>query len=299
MINRYVSPTELRRLISALLVVVGFIALATLFGFIVLPGLRFQAHTAQESPVVAVQGDTGWLDPTDTPITAKQVIPPIDPKTVLTPNSELMARGKALYGQTCAPCHGADGKGDGPAGKGLTPAPRNFTAKAGWRNGTRLEDVYRTLDEGLKGSSMVSYNYLSKKDRMALAHVVQSLGAFDHGINDPKAIAGLEKLFASAGEVIPNRIPLRLAVDRLVQEFQAAPELPELKDRAASPILQEAILDPTRAATTLAGIPGWQTSEQVLAKALLPGLPANGFAPAVAGYSPARWKELRTGLLGR
>ena len=296
MINRYVSPTELRRLISTLLVVVGFIALNALFGFIVLPGLRFQAHTAQESPVVAVQGDTGWLDPTDTPITARQVIPPIDPKTVLTPNPELMARGKVLYAQTCVPCHGIYGKGDGPAGKGLTPAPRNFTANAGWKNGTRLEDVYRTLDEGLKGSSMASYNYLSKKDRMALAHVVQSLGAFDHGSSDPKAIAGLEKLFADAGEVIPNRIPLRLAVDHLVQEFQAAPPL---KNRATSPILQEAILDPSRAAQTLAGIPGWQTSERVLAKALLPGLPANGFAPAVAGYSPARWKELRIGLLGR
>jgi mono/diheme cytochrome c family protein len=295
-IDRYVSPAELRRLVSALLVVVGFIALVALFGFIVLPGLRFQAHTAQESPVVAVQGDTGWLDPTDTPITPKQVIPPIDPKTVLTPNPELMARGKALFDQTCAPCHGTGGKGDGPAGKGLTPAPRNFTANAGWKNGTRLEDVYRTLDEGLKGSSMASYNYLSKKDRMALAHVVQSLGAFDHGSSDPKAIAGLEKLFAGAGEVIPNRIPLRLAVDHLVQEFQAAPPL---KNRAASPILQEAVLDPIRAAQTLAGILGWQTSERVLTKALLPGLPGNGFAPAVAGYPPARWKELRIGLLGR
>jgi len=50
-IDRYVSPAELRRLVSALLVVVGFIALVALFGFIVLPGLRFQAHTAQESPV--------------------------------------------------------------------------------------------------------------------------------------------------------------------------------------------------------------------------------------------------------
>jgi mono/diheme cytochrome c family protein len=295
-IDRYVSPAELRRLVSALLVVVGFIALVGLFGFIVLPGLRFQAHTAQESPVIAVQGDSGWLDPTDTPITPRQVLPPIDPKTVLTPNPELMARGKALFAQTCATCHGIGGKGDGPAGKGLKPPPRNFTANLGWKNGTRLEDVYRTLDEGIKGSSMTSFNYLSKKDRMALAHVVQSLGAFDHGVNDPQAIAGLEKLFGSTGEVIPNRIPLRLAVDRLVQEFQAAPAL---KNRDASPILQEAILNPTRAAQTLSGIPGWQTSERVLAKALLPGLPANGFAPAVAGYSPARWKELWTGLLGR
>jgi mono/diheme cytochrome c family protein len=295
-IDRYVSPAELRRLISTLFVVVGFIALVALFGFIVLPGLRFQAHTAQESPVLAVQGDTGWLDPTDTPITPKQVIPPIDPKTVLTPNPALLARGKTLYGQTCVPCHGIGGKGDGPAGKGLNPAPRNFTASVGWKNGTRLEDVYSTLDQGINGSSMVSYSFLSKSDRMALAHFVQSLGAFDHGVNDPKAIAALEKLFASAGEVIPNRIPLRLAVDHLVQEYQAAPAL---KNRATSPILHEAILDPARAARTLAGIPGWQTSDRVLAKALLPDLSCNGFAPAVAGYSPARWKELHAGLLGR
>src|SRR5690606_4649488 len=37
-----------------------------------------------------------------------------------------VARGKALYAQHCAACHGADGKGDGPAAKGLEPAPSNF-----------------------------------------------------------------------------------------------------------------------------------------------------------------------------
>jgi mono/diheme cytochrome c family protein len=221
-IHDYLSPEEIKRLLSALTLVIGFIAIVALFAFIVVPGLRYQAYTLADAPVEAVQGETGWLDPTDYPAMAKQIIPPIDPKTVMTPNPELMARGKAVFAQTCATCHGTEGKGDGPAGAGLTPKPRNFTQNAGWKNGTRLENIYKTLDEGIKGSSMVSYKDLSKRDRMALAHVVQSLGSFDHGANDPKAMAELEKLFASAGEVIPNRIPVHRAVDILCQEYQAS-----------------------------------------------------------------------------
>ncbi len=221
-IDDYLSPEELKRLASALLLVLGFISIAAFFGFTVVPGLRYQAHTTPDAPIQAVQGETGWLDPTDYPVMAREVIPPIDPATVLTPNPALMARGKALYAQTCATCHGPEGKGDGPGGTGLTPKPRNFTEKSVWKNGTRLEDIYKTLDEGIKGSSMVSYNYLSKKDRMALAHVVQSLGTFDHGASDPKAIANLEKLFASAGEVIPNRIPVGRAVAVLCREYAEA-----------------------------------------------------------------------------
>jgi mono/diheme cytochrome c family protein len=220
-LSDYLSPEELKRLASALLVVIGFIAIAAFFGFTVVPGLRYQAHTS-ESAVQAVQGETGWLDPTDYPAMAREVIPPIDPATVMTPNPALMTRGKAVFAQTCATCHGPEGRGDGPGGTGLNPKPRNFTEKAAWKNGTRLEDIYKTLDEGIKGSSMVSYNYLTKKDRMALAHVVQSFGTFDHGANDPKAMAALEKLFASAGEVIPNRIPVARAVDALCREYAEA-----------------------------------------------------------------------------
>jgi mono/diheme cytochrome c family protein len=226
-INDYLSPDELKRLLGALVLVLGFIFIAAFFGFTIVPGLRYQAHTLPDAPVQAVQGETGWLDPTEYPAMAREIIPPIDPKTVMTPNPALMARGKALFAQNCATCHGPEGKGDGAAGKGLTPRPRNFTEKTGWKNGTRVEDIYKTLEEGLKGSSMVSYNYLPKKDRMALAHVVQSLGAFDHGVSDPKALAGLEKLFASAGEVIPNRIPVSRAVDALCREYaEAHPQPP-------------------------------------------------------------------------
>jgi mono/diheme cytochrome c family protein len=140
----------------------------------------------------------------------------------MTPNPELMARGRALFAQSCATCHGPEGKGDGPGGAGLTPKPRNFTQPAAWKNGHQLEAIYKTLDEGIKGSSMVSYKDLSKRDRMALAHVVQSFCAFGPAPSDPKALAALEKLFGSAGEVIPNRIPVAQAVKTLCREYADA-----------------------------------------------------------------------------
>jgi mono/diheme cytochrome c family protein len=292
MIDRYVSPAEFRRLVSALLVVLGFIALAALFGFIVVPGLRYQAHTNPDSPVQGAQGQTGWLDPTDYPAAPKQVIPPIDPSTVMTPTPRLLEEGRELFGRNCATCHGPEGKGDGPGAKGLNPAPRNFTTPAGWKNGTRLEDIYRTLDEGIKGSAMVAYRDLRRKDRMALVHFVQSLGAFDHGPSDPQAHDALAKSFASAGEVIPNRIPVRTAMTRLSREFQAAPAL-----ASGDPVLREYVRDGRKAAQTLAGLPGWETSDEILAKGVVATLPGNGFAPAVATCAPSRWKELRLALV--
>lgn len=36
--------------------------------------------------------------------------------------------GKALFAKNCASCHGAAGRGDGPAGKGLNPAPADLAA---------------------------------------------------------------------------------------------------------------------------------------------------------------------------
>ncbi len=34
--------------------------------------------------------------------------------------------GKQAYDEKCAACHGASGKGDGPAGAALTPPPQDF-----------------------------------------------------------------------------------------------------------------------------------------------------------------------------
>ena len=295
MIDRYVSPSEFKRLLSALLVVAGFICIVAVFAFLLVPGMRNANEPQAEVAVNAVQGDSGWLDPAEYPASARKVISSIDPKTVMTPNPELMARGRDLYAQTCVPCHGPEGKGDGPAGLSLNPKPRNFTQDAGWKNGTHLDEIFRTLDEGIKDSAMVSYNDLSKRDRMALVHMVQSLGTFDHGALDPKAQASLEKLFASEGEVIPTRIPVSAAVRRLTQEAQAVPPITGME----RPFVREGISDAGRAAQTLAGIPGWRENAQAFSKGVLAGLPSNGFAPCVATFTQAQWSEFHDTLARR
>ncbi len=290
MIEQYVSPAEFKRLMSALLAVIGFICIAMFFAFLIVPGLRYQAHTSDETTVMPVQGENGWLDQTDYLPSKKQVIPPIDPKTVMSPNPELLARGKSIFDQTCATCHGATGLGDGAGGKGLTPHPRNFTANAEWKNGTRIEDIFKTLEEGIKGSAMNSFSYLSKKDRMALIHYVTSLGAFDHGQSDPKARAALENLFASVGEEIPNRIPVREAIDNLVHEYRVPKAVNQCIN---SPQFGGAVIDSSRAAQTLALMGPNDGTDASFARDVALGAPNNGFAVKVDSYSTSRWNQLR------
>ncbi len=294
MIEQYVSPAEFKRLMSALLAVVGLICIAILFAFLIVPGLRYQAHTSDETTVLAVQGESGWLDQTDYLPSKKQVIPPIDPKAVMTATPELLERGKAIFTRTCATCHGVTGVGDGPGGKGLNPPPRNFTANVGWKNGTRIEDIYKTLEEGIKGSGMTSFSYLSKKDRMALIHYVTSLGAFDHRPSDPRARAALENLFASVGEVIPNRIPVRQAIALLVREYRRPNAVNQCVE---APLFEGTVVDGARAAQTVSQLGADNALNTAFARDIGMGMPYNGFAVKVDSFSMSRWNQLRLCLL--
>lgn len=72
--------------------------------------------------------------------------------------------GRELYMEYCMPCHGAEGKGDGPASKGLTTPPRNFTLgiiKFGNTVAGELptdEIIKRHLTKGLKGTAMLPWD---------------------------------------------------------------------------------------------------------------------------------------------
>lgn len=83
-------------------------------------------------------------------------------------------RGQALYAENCVSCHGASGRGDGPAALGLDPPPIDFTdrARADERS---VAALYQVITQGLEGTSMASYASLPEEDRWALATYVGAL----------------------------------------------------------------------------------------------------------------------------
>jgi len=285
---------------SAMLAVVGGITIFALFAFIVVPGLRNANQPPTPQVVSPPQGETGWLDPTEYPPTKGYELSPVDPQTLLTANPQLLDRGKAVFQQNCVACHGSSGHGDGPASAGLNPHPRDFTKNEGWKNGYQLVGIYKTLTEGIKGSAMSSYAYLRASDRMALAHYVQSLGNFPHGPEDPAALGALAKQFASAGERVPNKIPVSMAMARLEETWVSpAPLSPPATggDDSGTRLFARAVLDRSRAARTLAAAPEWRDNPQALARSVVPGAPGNGFAVSVATLSPDQWRSLHTALV--
>jgi cytochrome c oxidase cbb3-type subunit I/II len=95
-------------------------------------------------------------------------------------DEELLARGRAVYGEQCILCHGKDGRGDGDAAYLLVVPPRDFHAGrfrfvSTWERVPSDDDLLRAITYGLPGTQMPSHTALSEEDRRALVAVVKSL----------------------------------------------------------------------------------------------------------------------------
>jgi mono/diheme cytochrome c family protein len=298
MIEKYVEAEDFRRLLSTLGAVLCFLVIAGLFASIVVPGLRNANKPQVPTAVSPVVGESGWLDPTEFPPKKRTVILPVDPKTLLKRSDELMKYGKDLFEKDCIQCHGTLGRGDGAAAAGMTPPPRNFTSPAGWKNGYDLPGIFKTLSEGIQGTSMAPFDYLLRKERMELAHYVQSLGAL-HNTASPQAMEALSKELASAGETTPNTIPVSMAMTKLEQEFAAPQPLAMSGGDQGAEILRQVVINGSRAAQVLTESQAWRATPSDLAAAILPDAPENGFSVGTAKLSPSEWKILHAALLKR
>jgi high-affinity iron transporter len=103
-----------------------------------------------------------------------------------------LARGQALYRQSCASCHGPGGRGDGPSAAGLEPPPIDFRdrQRADRRS---LHGLYNTITLGVDGTGMASFADLADEDRWALAFFVGSLAA------DEPTLARGQRAWESSG----------------------------------------------------------------------------------------------------
>ena len=165
-----------------------------------------------------------------------------------------LARGEALYAESCASCHG--GKGEGPSGAfaRLDPAPIAFADRPRARERSPF-GLYQVISQGLEGTAMQSFAALPEEDRWALAFHAGTLAYRDvtrgeriwrdeaavrrlipdmaalaaltpadleRRIGGDKATAVIAYLRANPAAVDPKRPgSLQVARDRLQQSFDA------------------------------------------------------------------------------
>ena len=207
----------------------------------------------------------------------------------------------------CAPCHGQDGKGDGPAAASLNPKPRDFHSETGWINGRKLSQMFKTVSEGIQGSAMVSFaGSLPVSDRLA---VIDYIRTFSNNFpkDSPEELEALNKTYhLEKGEVTPSQIPVSEAMRQIEEEA-----IPQAKDVSAvmsyisqhptdegSTIFNNVTLDKKRALTMLAASGFWSKSQSDFVTIVAVDALQNGFDPKVAQLSVYDWQTLYSYLKG-
>lgn len=92
--------------------------------------------------------------------------------------------GKAVYQKRCQGCHGDKGDGQGLAAVFLYPKPRDFTAGKFALRSTPTgqmptdDDLLKTVTNGIPGSSMPAFNYVSEDERRNAIAYVKTLAVY-------------------------------------------------------------------------------------------------------------------------
>lgn len=137
------------------------------FALFIWVGIIYPGIDLKEVPEVAMSAD-------GKPVVQKK----IDLSKVTEPwktSEDLVAHGAKAYKQYCAVCHGDTGLGDGPGGMTLNPRPRNLVEGV-WTVGGDSVTLYKTLQNGIEGTSMVGFKAAIKPiERWAIVHWIRSV----------------------------------------------------------------------------------------------------------------------------
>lgn len=92
-----------------------------------------------------------------------------------------LEKGKQVYLEKCAFCHGEKGKGDGPSADYSMPQPRNLTKGHIKLRSTSFgkiptdEDLFNAITKGMRGTTMPGWKHLPENDRKSLVIFIKSL----------------------------------------------------------------------------------------------------------------------------
>jgi mono/diheme cytochrome c family protein len=237
----------------------------------------------------------------DLPVKQAVVIPPVDVMKMKNPTPELIAEGKDLYSANCSSCHGTNGKGDGPASAGLNPPPRNYTSSAGWVNGRTTSDIYKTLQEGIKGSAMASYSYMNPEDLFALAAYIRATFMQNPPEDTDSDLMMLDLTYnLSQGKKVPAQIPTSLAEDIIVKEnadrYQKIQNtIKTISDDAndeGAKIFRDVTINEMKALAILSNTPDWKKNEQSFISVVVNEVHQDGFNGKVFNLNSSQWDTL-------
>lgn len=169
----------------------------------------------------------------DLKIVEAKITEPIEVMKMKNPDPVMLNTGKALFEKVCASCHGIEGKGNGAGAAGLNPQPRNFTLTTGWKNGSKLSQIYKTLMEGFAGSSMIAYDYLTPYERFAAANYIRATFQPGAPIDTDEELNNLDVTYSlSKGKESSAQIPIKSAIKYTINDFLA-------KAKIYSPIVEK------------------------------------------------------------
>jgi len=156
---------------------------------------------------------------TDLLMVNASTVPALDIQTIIEPNAALLEAGKELYTINCVACHGEDGLGLGPGAAALNPPPRDFSNPEGWKNAQTLAGIYTSLQEGIPGTAMISYDFLTAEDKFSIGHYIRTEFIPNPPAGNLDELTALDQLYnISAGTDIPAQIPVANAIQIIVDE---------------------------------------------------------------------------------
>lgn len=90
--------------------------------------------------------------------------------------SEAQLKGRYHFQQYCAPCHGPEGRGNGPLSINLRKKPQSFLdPSSSFKNGLSAAGVQKTLNDGLTNSEMPRFEFLPEDVKQQLTDYIHFL----------------------------------------------------------------------------------------------------------------------------
>ena len=120
------------------------------------------------------------LEGIDSATRDKILLPPEEAKQGITA-MQMLEKGSKYYRIHCLHCHGVTGNGRGPTSRWVNPHPRDYrrgffkfqsTDQTEKEQKPSRADLLRTLEEGIEGTQMPSFNLLSNHDLQTLISYV-------------------------------------------------------------------------------------------------------------------------------